>query len=140
MAGLFDVGIGELVKGLLPVVNRVIDLIPDPAAKQKAQLEMQNTLLEIATQESTNQAEINKVEAASTSIFVAGWRPAIGWVCATSFAWIYLGYPMATWFCTLLGVSTVLPVPASNSLLELTYAMLGLGALRSFDKWKGNTK
>lgn len=140
MAGLIDVGIGDLVKGLMPVVNRVIDLIPDPAAKQRAQLEMQSKLLEIATTESNNQAEINKIEASSTSLWVAGWRPAIGWVCATGFFWAYILQPIALWICALNHITPNFPLFDNNGLMELTLGMLGMGALRSFDKWKGRTK
>jgi hypothetical protein len=140
MAGLIDIGIGNLFKEFMPVVNRVLDFIPDPVAKEKARVDIQNRLIEVATQESNNQAEINKIEAGNSNIFVSGWRPAIGWVCATSFAWIYVGHPIAQWLCTLFGVSVGLPTPSSSNLLELTYAMLGLGALSSFDKWKGTSK
>lgn len=134
MAGLIDIG-----TAFLPLINRVLDFIPDPAAKQKAQLEMQAKLLEIVTTESANQAEVNKVEAANSSIFVAGWRPAIGWVCASGFAWVYLLNPVATWTASLLGLHPNFPT-IDNGLMELTMGMLGMGALRSFDKWKGTAK
>lgn len=134
MAGLIDIG-----TSLLPIVNRVLDLIPDPAAKQKAQLEMQSKLLEIASAEGAAQAEINKVEAANSNLFVAGWRPAIGWVCASGFAWVYLLCPVLTWFTAVIGLQVTFPT-VDNGLMELTMGMLGMGALRSFDKWKGTTK
>lgn len=134
MAGLIDIG-----TSLLPIVNRVLDLIPDPAAKQKAQLEMQSKLLEIASAEGAAQAEINKVEAANTNLFVSGWRPAIGWVCASGFAWVYLFCPILTWFTVLIGLQVTFPT-IDNGLMELTMGMLGMGALRSFDKWKGTAK
>ena len=134
MAGLIDIG-----TSLLPIVNRVLDLIPDPAAKQKAQLEMQSKLLEIASAEGAAQAEINKVEAGSQSLFVAGWRPAIGWVCASGFAWVYLLCPVLTWVSEAAGWHTNFPT-IDNGLMELTMGMLGMGALRSFDKWKGTAK
>lgn len=134
MAGLIDIG-----TSLLPIVNRVLDLIPDPAAKQKAQLEMQSKLLEIASAEGAAQAEINKVEAANTNLFVAGWRPAIGWVCASGFAWVYLLCPVLSWFSALVGWHVTFPT-VDNGLMELTMGMLGMGALRSFDKWKGTAK
>lgn len=134
MAGLIDIG-----TALLPVVNRVLDLIPNPEAKQKAQLEMQAKLLEIASAEGQAQAEINKVEAGNANLFVSGWRPAIGWVCASGFAWVYLLCPVLTWFANLIGVQVNFPV-MSSGLMELTMGMLGMGALRSFDKWKGTSK
>jgi Holin of 3TMs, for gene-transfer release len=135
VAGLIDIS-----NALLPVINRVLDLIPDPAAKQKAQLEMQAKLIEIVTTESQNQAEINKIEAGNTNLFVSGWRPMIGWVCAVSFGWFYIGAPLAVWIMSIFGVHTDLPIFDKNSLMELTFGMLGMGALRSFDKWKGTAK
>lgn len=135
MASIIDVS-----NALLPIVNRVLDFIPDPAAKQKAELEMRSQLLDIVTKESESQAEINKIEAGSTNVFVSGWRPMIGWVCATSFGWFYLGEPMSTWILAIVGVHADLPVFDKGGLMELLYAMLGMGALRSFDKWKGTAK
>lgn len=135
MAGLIDIG-----TAFLPLINRVLDFIPDPAAKQKAQLEMQAKLIEIVTTESANQAEINKIEAGNTNVFVSGWRPAIGWVCATGFAWVYLVQPVVLWIAALNHVTAVLPVIDNGNLMELTMGMLGMGALRSFDKWKGTSK
>lgn len=124
----------------LPLVDKLVDRIPDPAAKERAKLEMQADLLSALVEESKGQAEINKVEAAHQSIFVAGWRPAIGWVCAAGFAWTFLLHPMLSWLLYTSGVSTPLPEIDHNILMELTMGMLGMGALRSFDKWKGSSK
>lgn len=135
MAGIIDIG-----TAFLPIINRVLDFIPDPAAKQKAQLEMQARLIEMVSTESAKQAEINAAEAANPSVFVAGWRPMIGWVCAVAFAWFYLGVPIVSWVLAIAGVHVALPVFDQNNLMELTFGMLGMGALRSFDKWKGTTK
>lgn len=129
----------ELISSLMPLVNKVIDLIPDPAAKQRAQLEMQTKLLDMAAQEANNQSEINKIEAGNPNVFVAGWRPFIGWVCAVGFAWTYVAVPIISWMSGLFGVVPYIP-KIDNGLYELTMAMLGMGALRSFDKWKGTTK
>ena len=135
MAGIIDIG-----TAFLPIINRVLDLIPDPAAKQKAQLEMQARLMEMVREESNKQADINAAEASNPNLFVAGWRPMIGWVCAVSFAWFYLGAPIIAWFLAIAGVHVDLPVFDKNNLMELTMGMLGMGALRSFDKWKGTAK
>lgn len=124
----------------LPLVDKLVDRIPDPAAKEKAKLQMQSDLLAALVEESKNQAEINKVEAASSSVFVSGWRPAIGWVCAAGFGWTFLLHPFLSWILYVSGVSTPLPEIDHNILMELTFGMLGMGALRSFDKWKGSTK
>ena len=123
-----------------PIVERVLDFIPNPAEKAKAQMEIQNQLMTAAIAESQGQLEINKVEAASSSLFVSGWRPAIGWVCAFGFAWQFAVIPLASWIMVVSGVTTILPNIDTDSLYNLTMGMLGMGALRSFEKWKGVTK
>lgn len=123
-----------------PIVERVLDFIPNPAEKARAQMEIQNQLMSAAIAESQGQLEVNKVEAASSSVFVSGWRPAIGWVCAFGFAWQFVVLPLASWLMTITGITTPLPNIDTNSLYSLTMGMLGMGALRSFEKWKGITK
>ena len=86
------------------------------------------------------QAEISKLEASHRSSFVAGWRPALGWVSALSFAWIFVFAPLAQWILVLQNIDMVLPTLQADVLLELTFAMLGLAGLRSFEKAKGITK
>lgn len=129
-----------LISAFLPLVDKLVARIPDPAARERAALDMQAELLKAAVAESTSQAEINKVEAAHSSIFVSGWRPAIGWVGAIGLGYNFLVYPFLTWFLMLVGVTTQLPKPDSETLMALVYAMLGIGAMRSFDKWKGTSK
>lgn len=123
-----------------PIVERVLDFIPNPAEKARAQMEIQNQLMSAAIAESQGQLEVNKVEAASSSVFVSGWRPAIGWVCAFGFAWQFAVLPTVSWLMTITGITTPLPHIDTTSLYSLTMGMLGMGALRSFEKWKGITK
>ena len=86
------------------------------------------------------QAEINKIEAAHRSIFVAGWRPFIGWVCGFGFLWAFLGHPLFEWVVTLYGIDITPPELITDSLLELVLAMLGLGGLRTAEKLTGRAK
>ena len=127
----------DMLGGITPIINKVLSYIPDPAARQAAELQMQADMLKFAAEQGAQQAEINKVEAASPNWFVAGWRPAIGWVCAGAFAWNYVGFPMASWAVAVSGYDVPLAPVLDNSLMELTLGMLGLGAMRSFDKFKG---
>jgi uncharacterized membrane protein len=130
----------EWLSVVSPIVNRVLDFIPNPAEKAKAEAQIRAELMAAAVKESENQAEINKVEAASSSVFVAGWRPAIGWVCAFAFAWQFAVAPVAAWIMILVGVTIPMPNIDNNNLMNLTMGMLGLGAFRSFEKWKGVSK
>jgi hypothetical protein len=123
---------------ILEVGGRLLDkLIPDKTAREKAQAELFRAAQDQDFQKAMGQLEINKVEAQHSSIFVAGWRPAIGWVCVIGLAYNFLFYPMLTWLVAVTGAEINPPPLLSENLMELVLGMLGLGALRSFEKWKG---
>jgi hypothetical protein len=129
----------SLITALLPILGGVIDkVIPDKDAADKAKLEMQAKIIDAANTGALAQLDVNKTEAAHDSVFVAGWRPAIGWVCAAALAYSYMIVPLVGFTLTLFGQ----PVPKwpvlDNNLWELMFGMLGMGALRSFDKLKAS--
>ncbi len=127
-----------LLPSLLPMLGEILDrVIPDKAEAAKARLEMEGKLLEAATAQAGQQAAINQTEAASSNIFVAGWRPFIGWVCGAGLAWAFIVAPMASWLLAALEIRQSLPRLEIEYLLELVVAMLGLGGLRTFEKLKG---
>jgi hypothetical protein len=130
----------DLISGLTPIVSKVLDLIPDPNAKARAEAEMQAELLKYAAEQSAQQSEVNKVEAANANVFVAGWRPAIGWTCAMAFMFMYVVAPLATWVAAFFNHIVPIPQFDTNALMSLTTGMLGLGAMRSFDKKQGTSK
>lgn len=118
-------------------VQKLLDLIPDPAARARAEADYQKTLLDIAAKAESEQREINRTEAQNPSLFVAGWRPGIGWVCALALAFQYLLRPLLSWAA---GVwwPTLPPLPGlDDNLWQLMLGMLGLGTLRSFEKSRG---
>lgn len=81
------------------------------------------------------QAEINKVEAQHRSMFVAGWRPFIGWVCGIAFAFHYIVMPL------LLAYTDIEVIEFdTNSLFTVLMGMLGLGGLRTYEKLKDKSK
>jgi len=129
-----------LVEALTPIIGKVLDLIPDPNARAKAEAEMQANLIKFAAEQAAQQSAINTAEAQNSSLWVSGWRPAIGWVCAGAFAWNYVGFPMVAWFAAAFGHAVSLKPVMDGNLMELTLGMLGLGALRSFDKFQGTSK
>lgn len=81
------------------------------------------------------QAEITKIEASHRSIWVAGWRPAIGWVCAVSLSFPFVVNPVMQWLTGDTG-----PVLPTDSLITLVLALVGLGGMRTFEKVKGISK
>lgn len=83
------------------------------------------------------QLEINKEEAKHPSTFVAGWRPAIGWIGAIALAVQFIIRPVVEWIAAFYGVSTTLPHMDYTELFNLILAMLGIGVMRSYDKKQG---
>jgi hypothetical protein len=118
----------------------LVGRIPDPAARERASLEMQADLLKYAAEQSQAQMEVNKAEASHSSIFVAGWRPFIGWMGGCALGYAFLLQPILSWFLEIVGVTTPLPEPNTEAMMALVTAMLGVTAARSFDKWKGASK
>src|SRR5260370_31345958 len=96
----------DLIVG--PVLGIVDKVIPDPVAKAQAQIQLlqlqqneQFKEIDAQLQASAQQTDTNKVEAANSNIFVAGWRPFIGWVCGGGLAYQYLVDPLFSWFAAI---------------------------------------
>ncbi len=138
MNPLFIAPLAELAKS---IINRIF---PDPAQKAAAELELAKMVqtgelaqLAAETDLAKLQIQTNIEEAKSTNIFVAGWRPAIGWVCALGLGWNYIGYPIAVYLADLF-VPDYSPIGlASGDLLTLALSMLGVAGLRTWEKTKG---
>ncbi len=86
-----------------------------------------------------SQMQVNKAEAKNSSIWVAGWRPAIGWVCVAGLGWMVLLEPLLHYLLHLTDSDISLPTLEYDLLFELTFGMLGMAGLRSFDKLKGTS-
>ena len=126
---------------IISVVSSVLDkVIPDNNAKEKAKADIEKALIDNSAQINLAQAETNKIEANHRSVFIAGWRPFLGWVCGIGFAWIFVLNPILQWGLALYGINSVLPQLQTDVLMELTIALLGLAGLRSWEKAKGITK
>jgi len=126
----------------IPIIDAVLGIAdtlikrawPDPAEQAKAQA----VIMEIMQRADLAQIEVNKVEAASSSLFVSGWRPSVGWVCSAALAWQYIGQPVALFAANMAGM-TLLPLPKMDlsDLLVLLGALLGYTGLRTWEKGKG---
>jgi hypothetical protein len=126
-----------LIGPVLEIGKSLIDrLFPDPVLKAKAEMDMMVLLQTQDLQKVLGQLEINAKEAASPSIFVAGWRPAVGWCCCAGFLWATIGHPVFAWVATARGWPAP-PVIDTEVLLYVLGGMLGLGTLRSVEKIKG---
>lgn len=129
---------------LLPAISQLLDkLIPDPAARERAKLELLRTEreqdieeLRLALAADASQNDINKIEAASPDRFVSGWRPFIGWVCGVAFAYHFVVQPILAFGLANSGQAVVLPNFDMNALFTVLMGMLGLGGLRTIEKIK----
>ena len=90
------------------------------------------------TQIQTNKAqiEVNKVEANSNSLFVAGWRPFVGWTCGVALCYHFVLQPFLLFLLHSFGYQVDLPVFDMTTLTTILLGMLGLGGMRSFEKVK----
>lgn len=134
--------IAALIPQLLPILGGVVDkIIPDKAQQSVAKLELEKALVANANNINIETIKTNQIEAGHKSVWVAGWRPAIGWSCSLGIAWLFIGHPLATWVAMLMGHDAmVMPTIDTEILLELTLAMLGMAGLRTFEKLKGISK
>ena len=80
------------------------------------------------------QLEVNKAEAASNSLFVAGWRPAVGWVCVLGMASNFVLIPMVNFILALAESAITVPLIDTSTMMPVLLGMLGLGAMRSAEK------
>lgn len=136
------------ITAIFGVGEKLIErLFPDPTAKSEAmyklsKMKQDGELAELAaeTELAKGQLEINKTEAAHSNIFVAGWRPAIGWVCAAAFAYHFVVQPFLAFALANAGVSVDLPAFDMDVLNTVLMGMLGLGGLRTVEKVKGVKK
>ena len=122
-----------LDKLIAPVASILDKFIVDKDLKVKLQHELETAI------HSANlaQLEVNKSEAAHKSIFVAGWRPFVGWVCGVSLAYHFIVAPLLQFGFALSGMEQELPEFDFSQLSTVLMGMLGLGGLRTFEKMKG---
>ena len=109
-------------------------LIPDKDLKIRLKHELESELHKA----NLAQLKVNQQEAAHNSLFVAGWRPFIGWVCGVALCWHFILQPITVMIIRLAGYEQViLPDFDFSQLSTILMGMLGLGGLRTFEKMKG---
>lgn len=123
---------GLLTEGL-KIINK---FIPDSEQKAKAESELRESLLAW----DASQNEVNKIEAGHANIFVSGWRPFVGWTCGVAFAYHYVIQPISLFLLAAFGKTVALPAFSMESLLTVLLGLLGLGGLRTYEKYRGITK
>lgn len=128
---------------LAGALNLVDELFTTEEERASAKLK----LVELEHQGKLAQLAVNAEEAKSTNLFVSGWRPSIGWICALSFAITFVLMPIiqsiAVYYTAFSGEYidlSGLPVLDMSTIMPVLLGMLGLGGLRSYEKTKGVTR
>jgi len=133
LGNLFAGGIGQAIGGVANVIDQFVETDDE---KRVAEQIKQKMLMEPVLA----QTEINKIEAAHRSIFVAGWRPFIGWVCGAALAWRFIFFDLMTWVALVFNPAYTPPkLEGTSDLMMIVLSLLGLGGLRTYEKMKGKT-
>ena len=124
-------GIAETITG---VAGKVLDkFVQDKDLKAKLDHELNMAFHEA----NLAQVEVNKVEAASQNMFVAGWRPFVGWTCGVALLYHFLLLPLLHFILRATGNEVELPEFDFSHLSTILMGMLGLGSLRTYEKLRG---
>lgn len=131
--------LSDMVKGVLgPIMDGVLRFIPDKNAREQAREQFESQMLVAMTGLVQGQLEINKVQAQHGSVFVAGARPAIMWICGAGIAWNFVVKPILMWGAFVVGIDlTEAPELDTSELTTILLGMLGLGGLRTYEKRLG---
>ena len=123
------------VEGVANIIDQFVETDDEKRAAEviKAKMMMKPSLAQI---------ELNKIEAGHRSIFVAGWRPFIGWVCGVALVWHFILFDLLTWVSVnFFPRVTELPeLSGTETLVTVLLSLLGLGAMRTAEKFGGKAR
>lgn len=134
---MFAMMIGPLFTFLDDALKRAF---PDPTERLKVQSALQAQLIQADVDAVKAQLDVNAKEAQSEHVFVSGWRPFIGWVCGAAFGWTFVAQPLVGFACAAVGHPVITPVLDMGQMMPVLLGMLGLGGMRSFEKYTGSNK
>ena len=132
-------GAGEIASAVSSIAGKIMDAIfPDPTKKAEAEQAGVRSQIELMMAPLQGQIDTNKIEAASASVFVSGWRPAVGWVCTGALAWNYVLGPMVTYLLVVGGIQAP-PLPViDGTMAQLLFGILGLNiGARTYERVQG---
>ena len=121
-------------KRIGPVTGLLDKFIEDKDQKARLAHDLATMADEHAQELAKGQLEVNKTEAAHKSLFVAGWRPAVGWVCVLGMFGNFITIPFSNFVLALIGIDIVIPLVPLETMMPVLMGMLGLGAMRTHEK------
>ncbi len=128
-------GVVTAAEGVANIIDQFVETDDEKRAAEiiKARMMMKPSLAQI---------ELNKIEAGHRSIFVAGWRPFIGWVCGFALLWHFILFDMLAWITVnFFPQVTELPeLSGTDTLVTVLLSLLGLGAMRTAEKFGGKAR
>ena len=119
-----------------PVTGLLDKFIEDKDQKAKLAHDLATMADQHAQELAKGQLEVNKTEAAHKSLFVAGWRPAVGWVCVLGMFGNFITIPFSNFVLALIGIDIVIPLVPLETMMPVLMGMLGLGVMRTYEKKK----
>jgi len=123
-----------------PVTSLLDKFVEDKDQKAKLAHEVATMAQRHAQELAKAQLEVNKAEAQHRSLFVSGWRPAVGWCCVFGMMGNFMVIPFANFVLALLEIEVVVPLIDTATMMPVLMGMLGLGAMRTYEKKSGVSK
>ena len=120
-------GVGTMAKDFAGIVDTFVETEEEKKAAAVI-------LMKVQQEPDKWQAKINMIEAGHRTLFVAGWRPFIGWICGVGLGMHFILFPLLEWTSAFLGEKIVAPVVEWQVLMTLVLSLLGLGATRTYEK------
>ena len=133
LGGLLGGGKG----GALATISKVVDELH---TSEEEKLDKKILMQRLQQKLAEKQLDVNAKEASHRSVFVAGWRPAIGWCGALALFFAFILSPCIEWYAKFSGMDIVPPAIETGPLLAIVTSMLGVAGMRSFGKAKGIAK
>jgi hypothetical protein len=130
------------ILSLIDPIGKILDrVLPDKAANDAAKAQLLAMQASGEMQQVLGQIQVDQAEASSSSLWVSGWRPGVGWCCGAAFAWAFVIQPFLQFLLVAFHSNfdaTKLPQLDLPSMLPVLFGMLGLSAMRSYDKQNGS--
>lgn len=123
-------GIGSVIESVGKVAEHFVT-----TDKEKMALELESRRID--QQNDMAQIQVNTQEAQSSSLFVSGWRPFVGWVCGFALFYVAMVYPFMQFIASMVGYTGKFPDVDTTITMQVLFGLLGLGGMRTYEKSKG---